>query len=54
MEQAWIALAILVIVLGGLWLREYISTTMDARTYARWVEDREEILEQLEQTKKNT
>jgi len=43
-----LALGILAMVLGGLWMYEWVCTTESSRRYQRWVEDREQVLAQLE------
>lgn len=46
--EAFYALAILVMVLGGLLAYEAMCTYADNKRYRRWVNDREQILAQLE------
>ncbi len=47
-----LALGILAMVLGGLWMYEWVCTTERPRRYRRWVEDREQVLAQLEKSPK--
>lgn len=46
--DAVLALAILILVLGGLWLYEWICTMESARRYQRWVQERKQVLATLE------
>lgn len=46
--EAFYALAILVVVLGGLLAYEGMCTYADNKRYRQWVNDREQILAQLE------
>ncbi len=42
------ALAVVALVLGGLWAHQWLCAVDDARRHRRWVRERERVLAELE------